>query len=314
MKSLFLPLLLCGLSASAAFAQSLRTEATLAAPVPIGTAMLCESGTQIIGLSNDGDIYRWTLPSRTPRKIATFPDILRIDCAAGKTIAVALPKGEVLLLDAESGAIRQRIETRERVTNIALSPDGSLLATTTNITPTRLWDAQTGALISTGETNLGAAWSVAFSPDSQVYVSADGDTVIRVYNRKGKLLYTVDGGLEEPFAVSFRADSKQFAVAGADGVIRLFDTASGKNLKSSATVANPIFGLQMSPDGKQIAARLLDDFSFKRIAVSLWDPQSSEAKPISTDATKCLGLGTNKSQLLLLTAETPNSILVSSVQ
>jgi hypothetical protein len=60
-------------------------------------------------------------------------------------------------------------------------------------------------------------------------VAADGDTHVRGYDRKGKLLYTAEAGLLERFDLSLSADGKTFAVAGAEGAIALHDSATARD-------------------------------------------------------------------------------------
>jgi hypothetical protein len=56
-----------------------------------------------------------------------------------------------------------------------------------------------------------------FAHDGNLILVTDGDTHVRAYDRKGKLLYTAEAGLLEPFDLSLSADGKAFPVAGAEG-------------------------------------------------------------------------------------------------
>lgn len=311
---------LCGLallivSAITAFGQTLHSEAKLDSPVPIQSAITCEMGARVIGVGEDGAIYTWTPPSGAARKIA-LPDgpVHSMACAGGKSLVVGLENGIVLLLDTESGDVRRRIDAKDPVEAVALSPDGSLLAFSTISMPAQLWDARTGQKLSVGTTKMGTAAAIAFSPDGNVLLSADQDTYLRAYDRKGKLLYSADGGLLEPFAVAFTADGKQFAVAGAEGAVFLHDTASGKRLKTSIKSGYPIFGLMMSPDSKYVAALELDDFKLVPAAIGLWDMQSSDLKVLAVDPKTVIGAGPGKSHMLLISKDSANALTISSVQ
>ena len=303
------------LAATPAFGQTLHLEAQLDSPVPIRNATTCERGARVVGIGEDGAIYAWNLPSGPARKISIPNGLVRkVACAGDNTLAVGLRGGTLLLLDAESGNVRRRIETKDVVQTIALSPDGSLLAFATLLTPTQLWDTRTGQRLSVSGTSMGASYAVAFSPDGNVFVSADQDTRLRAYDRKGKLLYAVDGGLLEPFAVAFTADGKQFAVAGAEGAVFLYDTVSGKKLKSSVNSGRAIFALTMSPDSKSVAALELDIFSLAPASIGLWDMQSSALKTLAVDPKSVLGAGPGKSHLLLVRKDSAKTLTVSSVQ
>jgi WD40 repeat protein len=301
---------------AAAFGQTLHPEAKLDAPVPIRRAVTCEAGAAILGVGEDGAIYTWTLPATAPRKISLADGpVSRVECAGAHTLAAELRHGrKVFILDARSGEVRQRIDAQAPVQAIALSPDGSLLAVATSLFPTQLWNTQTGTRIATGVTNIGAAWTTAFSPTGEMYVAADEDTNLRAYNRSGKLLYAADGGVLEPFALAFSGNGKQFAAAGADGVIRVFDSASGKLLASSTSVGHPIFALTMSPDGQRVASLSVDDFRLDPLGLGVWDVRSGEVKPLAVEPKSCVGMGAGKSHTLLLTKTGENALQVSSLQ
>jgi WD40 repeat protein len=301
--------------AHSTYGQTLRLEAKLDTPVAMRSAMTCNSGAQVVAIGKDGAIYLWDLPATASRKISVAEGrVESLDCDAHGSLAVALDGGRVRVLDAKSGEIRQRIDAKFPVGTVSLSPDGALLAIATTRIPTQLWDARSGQKISSTVTNMGAAWTVAFSPAGDVFVAADEDTKIRAYNRAGKLLYTADAGLLEPFAITFSADGKRVAVGGAEGNVLLFDTASGKKLQTSATTGNPIFGLCMSPDNGHIAVFEVDDFKLAPAAIGLWDPRTPEVKHPGFDTKGAIGFGTNKTHALLLRQEDPKTLTVSSLQ
>jgi len=301
---------------TAAFSQTLHPEAKLDAPVPMRTTVTCEAGAEIVGVGDDGSIYSWTLPSGAASKLNIGDaTVSEIDCAGAHTLAAsARQTSKVLILDARTGDIRQRIDAQAPVQALALSPDGSLIAIATSLLPTQLFDTHTGARIATGVTNIGAAWTVAFSPAGDRFVAADEDTKLRAYNREGKLLYAADGGLLEPLALAFSADGKQFAAGGADGIVRIFDSASGKLLASSKFLGDPVFGLVMAPDGQRVAALTLDDFALQPAEMGVWDVRSGNMKPILDDPKTCIGGGTDKSHILLVTKNGDKMLQVSSVQ
>jgi WD40 repeat protein len=301
--------------AAAAVGQTIHPEATLETLVAIDSAITCEQGAQIVGVGHDGAIYAWTLPSPTPRKITVADGpVQAVTCAGGKTLAAWRKGGIVVLLDLNSGQERLRINPGGRLWGFALSPDGSLIAVASNIGPSQLWNTHTGQKISTGVMKIGSSNSAAFSPNGEMFVSADTDTSARAYDRDGKLLYTADAGLLELFAAAFTGDSKYFTVASADGTVRLFDAASGKNLKTSSSSGNPIHVLAMSPDSQRVMALELDDFTDRPVAIGLWDMHSDAIQPLAINAADVIGLGTNQSHLLLIKQEAPKTVTVYSLQ
>jgi len=306
------------LCASAARGQTLKKEMELSAPVRIVSAVTCEAGSEIVGSGADGALYMWKAASPEPRKIELAEGNASgvLACGGGTTLAVALKKenGKVVVLDTESGAVRQKIDAQSDVSTLAVSPEGGFLAIATSLYPTQVWDLRTGQKRWTGVTNLGATWTTSISPNGQMVLSADEDTNLRMYDSKGKQLYTTEAGLLEPFASAFSDDGKTFAVAGADGAIRLFDTSTGKIVKTSSKAGNPIFGVCVSPDGKKVAALVVDDFKLEPVALTLWDTQSGETKKLEVDPKSVVGAGTNRSHLALILQEGGNKLSVVSVE
>ena len=305
---------LCGMAASG---QVLHSVAKLDSPVAIRSAVTCDQGAQVAGVGDDGALYVWKLPSAAARKI-TVPDghVEMVACGGGNTLAAWLGEGkaQVLVLDMGSGEVRKHIHSDGYLWQFALSPDGSLLAIATNTSPTQLWDTHTGEKIAVGVTTMGASNTAGFSPDGNMFVSGDADTVIRGYDRRGKLLFAADGGLLEPFDIAFTGDSKTFAVASAGGTVSLFEAASGKKLKTTISCGNPIFRLKTSPDSKQVMALELNDFSFKPTAIGLWDMRSGEIKKNAVEASNVIGMGADASHLLLIKLEGPKAVTVYAVQ
>jgi len=315
MKACIAGLLLLAASNFAVFGQTLHTEATFESPVAIRSAILCQHGSQVAGIGDDQAIYIWTESAKAPRRILIpNTEIHDISCAGDGTVAAALSDHSVALVDPASGEIRKRIDVGGRLSVAALSPDASQLAIAMGLGPTQLVDVKSAKTIATTRTKFGSAWTAAYSPAGDLFVSADGDTMLRGYDRSGRLLYAADGGLLEGFSLSFSADGQQFAAAGADGIIRLFDSGSGKLLKEAPGVDHPIVALQMSPDGQRIAAYSIDDFSFAPIAISLWDVRSGKVTALPVDPKTCVGTGMNRSHLLLIEQDAAKRLTVASVQ
>jgi WD40 repeat protein len=120
--------------------------------------------------------------------------------------------------------------------------------------------------------------------------------------------------LLEPFAVDYTPDGTKFAVAGAGGTVSLFDAASGRKLKTSTNLGNPIMFIMMSPDGREVAAVDFDDFKFVPIGLRLWDLNSNEWKTVSLDLKNIIGAGTDKRNLVLIKSEGPEAISLWGVQ
>lgn len=302
-------------SATVALGQTLHLETKLQSTVPLLLATTCERGTKVVGIGADHALYMWTLPSAQPRKV-DIPDgaaVHDINCAGSNTLAAWLD-GKAVILDLDTGKVRSHINSRGFLSGFGLSPDGSMLAISNTLDPVQVWDTNSGQKLVTGVNNFASSNFAVFSPSGDVFLSTDGDSYVRAYDRRGKLLYTADGGLLEGFAAVFTSDGKRFAAASADGTISLYDAASGKKLKTSASCGNPIFNLGISPDNRYVIALEVDDFTIKPVAIGIWDMNSENIRPLKVEVEKMIGPGGDTSHFLLIKQEDPKTLGIYSLQ
>jgi WD40 repeat protein len=163
----------------------------------------------------------------------------------------------VVLWDAASGE-QLRVLTGEVVVNaVAFSPDGSLLATGSDI-----WNARTGEHLSTF---AGGAYDVAFSPDGTKVATASGYTPngVRVFDSStGALIRTITTIWAGQLA--FSPDGSLLAATAEDGVV-VWRVETGDQVD----VLGPGSGqVSFSPDG------LLATSDAE--ATRLWNPLTGE--------------------------------------
>lgn len=131
-----------------------------------------------------------------------------------------------------------------RVTHVALSPDGQRLASAHEVLAVhrdatvhqnsmlKIWDSKTGDELRTINNHPGAVTSLAFSPDGQQLACASG--------RPGQLkLWDVTTGREVASCkghegqitfLTFNPEGKRLASASADETVKVWDTATGREL------------------------------------------------------------------------------------
>lgn len=316
-------LFLCFLSGVGATcgAQQLHLQTKLQAPISMSYVTTCGSEMGLIGIGKDGGLYRWASFTGNAERLSTEAKVVQIACSPdGKWIAAGMSNGVLAVINDKGGVSNQQPATIKRFAikhdlgTMSFSPDATLLTVATNGSPTQLWDIRTGERIATGKTTLGASAATAFSPDGKSYVSADEDTIIRVYSSSGKPLYSAEADLLEPFAVAYTPDGKEFAVSGAGGTVSLFDASSGKKLRTSENRGNPIFNMMISPDGREIAALEMDDFKLEPVRISVWNIGENRWEPNTIDPKDMIGAGTDKNHLIFLKTEGPNEISVWSLE
>jgi WD40 repeat protein len=96
----------------------------------------------------------------------------------GKKIIVA--SVNLLILDAATGNILFSI--KDGATAIDFSPDGKLIASTVSDKIIKLWNPDSGELLTSITLNSGKVQSIAFSPDGKTLVAGVSDGSVRLYS------------------------------------------------------------------------------------------------------------------------------------
>ncbi len=157
----------------------------------------------------------------------------------------------VELWDAEK---RASFTHSEFVTTVAMSPNGTFLATGGIDKRVKLWHVETQQCFQTLLGHIGFIVSVAFSPDETLLASGSGENWEQQTHADGTTL-------------SYSADDSPV-----DKTAKVWEVATGKNI---ATLENPwrVSGIAFSPDGKCLAT------GTSKI-VTLWDTKTWQ--PIAT--------------------------------
>jgi WD40 repeat protein len=110
-------------------------------------------------------------------------------------------------------------------TALALSPDGSTLATADSDGKVRLWDPHTGAARGPGWTaGGGAVLSASFSPDGSVLAISSSDGTAALWDiSSGKQIGASLTGSPGPAVVAFDATGRTLSTAFQDGTVLLWD-------------------------------------------------------------------------------------------
>jgi WD40 repeat protein len=100
------------------------------------------------------------------------------------------------------------------VTSVAFSHDSTRLASASNDSTVKIWDASSGMCLQTLEGHSHYISSVAFSHDSTRLASASSDYTVRIWDTSsGACLQTLEGHSHDVNSVAFSHDSTQLARA-----------------------------------------------------------------------------------------------------
>lgn len=158
------------------------------------------------------------------------------------------------------------------ITDLAVSPDGTLLATAGGDGTARIVEAHGGTTRHVLKGHTAAVWSPDFSPDGRVLATASSDGSVRLWDvasgaelrvlpGNGKGVAALDFGPEGLLAVSSWDRSPE---RGVWGVVNLWDAESGERLEHLEHGIKPIAALAFAPDGATLAAGTWDN------DVALW--------------------------------------------
>jgi WD40 repeat protein len=224
--------------------------------------------------------------------------------AADKDLVITCDDYTTRIWDAATGKQRFNLPFDRWLRDIALSPDGTRLVTSSLDDTVCLWDLAAGRTIFRlpGHGKMGGRRAVAFTPDGKYFLSWGDDFFLRKWDvRNGKAVFEhairptgikvpsdKDEAYEREMFFHFghgvlSSDGKLF-ILEAGGQFFVFDAATGKELRTIPVDGSHVISLAVSPGsklllasawGKQIETKLPDGRTRYSTAdqhlVSLWD-------------------------------------------
>jgi predicted nucleic acid-binding Zn-ribbon protein/outer membrane protein assembly factor BamB len=114
------------------------------------------------------------------------------------------------------------VETSGKVSSVAVSPDGQVLASGCQDGSVKLWDLKTGQVQRILLGHSLAVNCVAISADGNVLASGSGDKTVRLWNaHTGELLQTLADHAERVAAVAFSPDGKTLVSGSQDETVKV---------------------------------------------------------------------------------------------
>jgi WD40 repeat protein len=149
----------------------------------------------------------------------------------------------------------------DAILSAVYSPDGSRIATTSADGTARVWDARTGAPLTSPLSHETSVLTSAFSPDGERLLTGSEDTV---------RLWSVSTGkpITEPLelhgsvqAVAFSPDGRVLAAGTDDGKLRTWDASTGDTLSPVIIYHEAVYDLQFNRDGSELLVAVGDGFA-----------------------------------------------------
>ena len=150
----------------------------------------------------------------------------------------------------------------ETVEFATISPDGGRVLSGGADRMVILWNRTTGGVIRKFGPAGGRILSARFSPDGRRALTAGEDRIIRLWDlATGQLVRELKGHKEWVFSVAFSPDGRlAYSTSGgpdlwkdgSDSAVRVWDLESGKELRKLEGHKGRVFGVDVSPDGRQV--------------------------------------------------------------
>ena len=215
---------------------------------PVRSLAYSADGTELASAGDNGLVRTWVSDTGAP--VDTFAG------HAGPVSAVAITPAGVLSSASEGGTIlwntapswtleRTIGDTNDlsvftdRVTALAFSPDGKLLATgggePSRSGELKLINVADGTLArAIDEAHSDTVFGLEFSPDGKFLASSAADRFVKVFQvSDGTLNRSFEGHTHHVLDVAWRSDGKVLASGGADNVIKVWDFLTGDQQRTS---------------------------------------------------------------------------------
>ena len=202
-------------------------------------------------------------------------EIVRLEFSRDRRRLAAVDAGRrVVVFDTNGGQTVCEIVLPEVVHDVALSPDGGMLATAGAVVT--VWDAATGAL--SGQTlgeihsSIGPYPVIGISPHGTLVAEANTEFHVKIVDlatRKTRALLpgTSPGFLDRITSVSFSRNGRHLAAGGRDGTLYIFDMdpsrdgLNGPQLRTALQAqSDEIRGTAFDPQQTWIASVSARDF------------------------------------------------------
>ena len=155
---------------------------------------------------------------------------------------------------------------------MAVSPNGTLLAASTRDPTPKVWDVVTGREVLKLWGHTGNVFGIAFSPDGKhLATGSPEDNTAKVWDvATGEVLITLTGHEDGVFSVAFSPDGTRLATTSWDRTAKIWDLATGQVVFTLTGHTDDVNDVAFDPNGNYIATASRDG------TARLWDPATGQ--------------------------------------
>ena len=147
-----------------------------------------------------------------------------------------------------------------RVTSVAWSPDGKLIASASDDKLVTICNSTTGVTLHTYRGHSAEVYTVAWSPDGKYIASAGADKTVQIWNATtGNHLLTYNGHSGAVNSVSWSSDSTQLASGSDDKTVQVWSASTGSLIILYSGHTAGVLSVAWSPDNTLIASGAWDN-------------------------------------------------------
>ncbi len=159
----------------------------------------------------------------------------------------------------------------DRVTSVAIAPDGRTALSGSFDETLKLWDLASGQEPRTFTGHSGSVFSVAIAPDGRTALSGSYDKTLKLWDlASGKELRTFTGHSGYVISVAIAPDGRTALSRSRDNELKLWDLASGKELRTFTGHSSGVSSVAIAPDGRTVLSGGADN------TLKLWDLTSGK--------------------------------------
>ncbi len=229
---------------------------------------LTPDGARLVAGGGEHAVRFWRVSDGTTQGgLATPADtIYGTGFVVGGSVVSAGFDGTIQRWSASDGTLQATIPQDSPILALAVSPDGTLVATGDWNGNLRLRSMPSGNLLREWSASSSEIRALAFSPDGSVLASASMEGVVRLWAvATGAPLRTLSGHTGGATAVAFSPDSTSIATGDSAGTIRLWDASTGNPIRTISAHSDAVLHLAFAPNGTRLASTGTDN------TARLWD-------------------------------------------